>query len=174
MGGNRKSWSWVSPSAFASNKRAELSSRPEMRAWVFAERGPFKARRVTSAARSGPAPASGVPSAQARRGGTRRGSGRASGGVDTGLRRRLLRLQSPAPWAPEVPGRRDARVERGLSFGDSPALGTSRGEDGTQRPPRGPWVCPLRQRGGALRVTGPARGGAGAGGAGPSLVPVEL
>lgn len=75
-------------------------------AWCFAARGPFKARRVTSAARSGPAPASGVPSAQARRGGTRRGSGRASGGGDTGLRRRLLRLQSPAPWAPEVPGRR--------------------------------------------------------------------
>lgn len=61
---------------------------------------------MTSAARSGPAPASGVPNAQARRGGTRRGSGRASGGGDTGLRRCLLRLQFPAPWAPEVPGRR--------------------------------------------------------------------
>lgn len=69
-----------------------------------------------------------------------------------------------------VSGEQPAR----LLLGERPSLGAPRGEEGTLRPPCGPWVCPLRQRGGALRVTEPSRGGAGMVGEGSSLVPMGL
>lgn len=99
---------------------------------------------MTSAARSGPAPAGGVPSAQARRGGTGRlGSGRASGGGDTGLLRRLLRLQSSEPWAPEVPGRRDARGQgEDYVLGTAPRWGLPAGWKGLRGPPLRPVGVP--------------------------------
>lgn len=182
--GTRKSGPPVSLSQYVCELRRGQSRPPDpgfahaapQRARARA-RGPFKARRVTSAARSGPAPASGAPSAQARRGGSRRGSGRASGGGGTGLRRRLLRPQWPAPWAPEVPGRRDARDERGtrrgLRLGGEPHAGGSprggrdsqapAGPVGVPAPPtwRGPEsnrTCPWGSRGGR-RGAQPLTGG---------------
>lgn len=109
--------------------------REDRASWGFAERVPFKARRVTSVAHSGPAPASGAANAQARPGGTRRGSGRAGGGEGTGLRRRLLRPQSPAPWALEVPGRRDERgPSQGCSLGRARLWGLPAGRKGLTGP----------------------------------------